>query len=74
MCDLNLKIEATIEKLNVKPGECLILTFPDSINGPPNLDLFNETLKKSLPNGVKWFYVIGDGVKFSVVKKENENS
>ena len=66
MCEINLK--ATVEKLDVKPGECLIVTFTDP-DRVPNIEEINVVLRESLPEGVKWFYLSGDGIKFSVVKE-----
>ena len=71
MCEINIRAE--IEKLDVKPGECLIVTFPE-IDSQPPLDMFSAVLEENLPKGVTWFYVIGEGLKFSVVKNAPEKN
>ena len=68
MCEIDL--HATVEKLDVKAGECLMVTFIDSRGIPDNIDMIRAVLKESLPDGVSFFFTDGKGIRLSVVKAD----
>lgn len=61
-----------IEKLDVHPGEVLLVQFPDSAS-TEEINKFIALLRGVLPDGVEAIWVKGD-VQFSVVKNRfNDN-